>query len=166
MMRRTNTTLNALRSRARGERGSGELITAMIIIPVILALILSLIDMALYMQARSHVSSAARDGARMVAIYGGNNNPALQPPGFGGKTVQRVIRDRLWNGSRCTLSHCTSQPTVRCTPSVTTRAGEQVECSVTYRYRSLYGNSPLNIFKGVTGKAFTMQGTARAETGF
>lgn len=153
---------NFLDSKRRKERGDSEVITALMVIPLVVWLIFSLIDVSLYMQARSEVQNVARDAARQVAIYGGNDS-RLNP--FG-KTISQAAFDRLYQNGKCTASKCVEPPKVTCTPSSTNASGQQVVCTITYRYSAIYGNNPISGFAGFLGSSFTVSETARAETGF
>lgn len=155
--------LNHLRVRAKGEeRGSAEIITTMIMLPIILWLIFSMIDISLYLNARSKVTNLARDGARAVAIYGGDDS-RLNPYG---KTIASDVKSRLWNGSKCSASACRGAPVVTCTPTVTNSAGQPVSCTIRYSYKSIYASNPITGFAGFLNKDFTVTEHARAETGF
>lgn len=161
-MRNLQKHLGRLRDREQGERGDGELVTALFIIPIVLWILFSLIDISLYMQTRSEVQNVARDSARQVAIYGGNNS-RLNPYG---DSIARVTLERLYQDGKCTPGLCEKAPTVQCTPGTATQAGQQVGCSITYHYRAIFGNNPITGFAAFLGSEFTVTETAYAETGF
>jgi len=152
----------AIRSRIGSDRGDSEIITTLMVIPLVIWLIFSLIDTSLYMQARSEVQNVARDGARQVAIYGGNDS-RLNPDN---KSISQQVFDRLYQNGKCTASVCTTPPVVTCTPNSTTAGGQLVSCSITYSYSAIYGNNPITGFAGFLGHSFTVSETAFAETGF
>lgn len=152
----------AIRSRIDSESGSSEVITTLMVIPLVLWLIFSLIDTSLYMQARSEVQNVARDGARQVAIYGGNDS-RLNPDN---KAISQQVFDRLYQNGKCTASVCDAPPIVTCTPNATTAGGQEVGCTIEYSYRAIYGNNPITGFAGFLAQSFTVTETAFAETGF
>lgn len=151
-------------AKRQNERGSAELVSFIFVIPLLAWLIFSLIDISLYMNARSEISNVARDAARQVAIYGGNDNPLLNPYKSG--TIAANIKKSLYSGGKCTASGCKKAPTVKCTPAVTKKPGEMVQCSITYHYKSALGGNPIAGFADFLGSSFTVQETARSEAGF
>jgi Flp pilus assembly protein TadG len=146
----------------KSERGSGEVITALIMLPLVIWLIFSLIDVSLYFTARSNVQNVTRDAARQVAVWGGNAsrlNPSNQ-------AVDKAAYNLLYVNGKCTASSCTKPPVVKCTPQVTTVAGQTVACSTTYHYSAANKNNPISGFASILNRSFTITETARSETGF
>ena len=150
-----------LKPRSKSENGGSEIITTLMILPLILWLIFSLIDVSVYLTARSSVQNAARDAARQVSVWGGNNS-RLNPLGV---TVATATFNQLYNNGKCTPGACTRPPVVSCTPEVTNRPGDSVQCSITYYYRSIYAGNPITGFASFLNHSFTVVETARAETG-
>lgn len=122
----------------RRDRESGnDIVTLVMVIPIIIILFFTMIDVSYYLQARSMVQSAAQDGARMVALYGGQSgnislNKSNQP-------VQNLIMPKIYDstGDRCIPSACYQPPVVRCTPEVVTEGmglGTEVSCNIRYFY--------------------------------
>lgn len=153
-------SIETLRKRFRGENGDSEVISVLFIIPLVIFLLFAFIDISMYFQSRSTVQSMTRDAARSVAIYGGNDS-RLNP---NSDSIASTLRTQLYKNGECTVSDCGTPPQVKCTPNVTSRAGQITKCSVRYQYKSL---NPLNPISGpITNKAYIVTATSRSETGF
>lgn len=152
---------NLLRKRYE-EKGASDIVVVLLMIPLVLWLLLSLIDVGLYFQTRTMVQNVASDAAREAAIWGGNNSP-LNPTG---KTVAQNARDRLWDGNQCRGGLCEKAPVVKCTPDRATYAGRDVSCTITYYPSSVASDNPIGAFASLTSSSFTITETARSETGF
>lgn len=153
-------TIETLRKRFKGENGDSEVISVLFIIPIVILLLFAFIDVSMYFQTRSTVQTMTRDAARSVAIYGGNDS-RLNP---NSKSISATLKDQLYKNGKCTVSSCGSAPQVKCTPTVTNRAGQITTCSVRYQYKSL---NPLNpISSPITNKQYIVTASSRAETGF
>lgn len=150
-----------IRKARNNESGSGEVVAVLFMLPLVLWLILSLIDVSIYFQARTSVQNVARDSARQVAIWGGNKSP-LNPSST---AIATNAKNTLWNGKKCSPSACSKAPAVTCTPNKTSRAGQQVSCSITYYYKSVAPGNPFTGFSGFLNKKFVIKEVARSETG-
>jgi len=124
-------------SRLNHEEGNDIVIT-LFMLPFVLGLIFSLIDISSYFQVRSTVQNATRDGARQVALYGGSSNNI--PLNTTGKNVSQMVKDKLYNGTNCIPSSCPTPPVVTCGPGKATNLNADAYCDVTYRYNSVGGN--------------------------
>lgn len=150
------------RAKLRAERGGSDVVVILLTIPLVMFILLSLIDVSLYFQARTTVQNVTRDAAREVAIWGGNNSP-LNPTGT---TVQAQALNRLWDGTKCRSVSCSRKPTVSCTPTRTTRAGQEVSCTTRFYYASLFPRNPITGFGAMTNRVIEVTEYARSETGF
>lgn len=147
----------------RKENGDANIVTAILVIPIFIFLILALIDVSYYFQARSAVQSVTRDAARHVAIYGGNNNKALNPYST---TIAKKSLENLYKGGKCTASGCSKPPKMSCTPGITTKAGAEVSCTTTYYYKVINPANPITQWFGFASQSFQVTEYAKAETGF
>lgn len=161
--RRKGLTMLKKISKIKNEKGESEIITLLFILPLLVWLIFSVIDVSLYMNVRSTVANAARDGARQAAIYGGNNS-RLNPNSP--TSVAEGIKATLWDGTKCRPSACTAPPEVTCTPDITSNSGEIVKCSIKYYYTSAAPGNPFAGFSNFLTKPFTVTEVSRSETGF
>ncbi|MBC9704805.1 MAG: pilus assembly protein [Enterococcus sp.] len=152
----------------REETGAADLIVTLVTIPFAVMLILATLDIGMYMNTRAFVDSTTRDSARQVAMWGGAGGPAdvrLNPTK---QTTTKNLKDKLWSAADgyCYKSHCTKQPTVTCSPSITRTAGTEVYCEVTYYYKSIVPGASLLGFGEITEQPFTTKATAISETGY
>ena len=69
---------NVVRWRCGSDKGDSELVSLLILLPLLLAMLISIIDSSMYFANRSQVQAAARDGARQVAIMGGAGNTPIE----------------------------------------------------------------------------------------
>lgn len=162
----------------RNERGSAEVVTTLMLLPLLIFIILALVEVSLYMQTRTSVQNALADATRQVAAYGGNNT-RLNP---NGKAISTMLADALYRNGRCTYSHCekNKKPAVTCgivagtqangLPTFTqtgyaTSPGQEVACYVTYPYKGVTGGGWLLGFEQIA-KPFTVVEYSRTEVGF
>ncbi|MGV8846525.1 hypothetical protein, partial [Tessaracoccus sp.] len=139
-------------------------------------LIIGSIEVGFYARTRMLTENIARDAARQVAADGGNYNPRTNTTGL---AVDAVALRSLKNGSHCKLSQCTALPAISCTKvtsaaggvytsNTVNYAGETVTCVITYKYKPLAPSlmdGPLGLGIGTILKPFTVEESARAETG-
>lgn len=128
--------VNKFREPRDYEDGS-DIVTTLFMIPFILGLIFVLIDVSSYFQARSSVQSIVRDGARQIALYGGQQ--AGIPLNESGIPVATQVKNRLWVDGQCAISACSSPPVVVCGPNRATSLNEDAFCRVDYAYRGFAG---------------------------
>ena len=62
------------------DRGDSELVSLVLLIPLIVGILFTMIDMSVYFSNRAQIQSAARDAARTVAIMGGNGTSLSGTP--------------------------------------------------------------------------------------
>ena len=151
------------------ERGSGELVVTLFSIPLLAGLLFTLINVSSYFQTRSAVQDVARDGARLVALYGGSTTAAYR--NTTGENVAVTVQKRLYKDGKCILSHCTKPPVVTCNVvvngiprAVATDAGQVAVCNVQYWYSSV-APSWFGFDKLVT-VPITIDATTVTETGY
>lgn len=121
------------------EQGSDVVVT-LFMIPFVLGLIFALIDVSTYFQTRSQIQNIARDGARQVALYGGQSKSV--PLNTTGKDVVTTVKDRVYKNGACVPSGCPSgyTPTVTCGPNKATNLNQDAYCTINYRYRGFGGS--------------------------
>jgi Flp pilus assembly protein TadG len=126
------------------EEGAAELYSALIVLPIMLILLVSLIDVGGYYVTIGKVSDLTKEASRQVAIYGGSDS-TLAINKLGNKTVQDALTEALWDGTSCTQSSCTQAPDVSCTnvnfASGGPQPGDYVNCTVTYYYKSILSST-------------------------
>lgn len=151
-----------LKNKKNSERGD-TLVTSLILMPVLIALLLTFIDMSIFMANRSQVQGIARDGARTVAIFGGNGTPFMQTSLeaaygstnsiIGGSATESCSKGVLsgHTGIECNIldslksSSLTSVDynslDVKCSPEKSNRIGEPVECTIEWKYNGIPGSA-------------------------
>lgn len=156
------TKIRAWQKQRLNERGS--VIETVLMLPFAVVILFALINLSSYFSLRAQVQDTARSGARLVALYGGNGTGAVL--NNTGKTVETIVLNNLWDGSKCTLSYCSKKPVVDCTPEITKQAGQIVKCNIKYYYSPIApvpeGLEGLN---GVTSQPMSVSSTYVAETG-
>lgn len=142
----------------------GDVVQTVFMLPIAVFLLFALINLSSYFSLRAQVMDTARNGARLVALYGGNSTGAVM--NTQGKTVDTIVLGTLWDGNKCTLSYCTEKPVVSCSPTITKNAGELVTCNIKYYYSPIAPVPPtLKGLNGVTGQPMSVTATYVAETG-
>lgn len=141
---------NIFRKIKNEETGAGELINALITIPIILILVFSIFNVGNYFITIGNVSEEVANSARQVAIYGGENSRIAYAKNSN-ISVSQTLANALSNGGSCKLSQCTQIPTaVSCTkwnggPAGAIKPGDKVSCTVTYHYKSFLGGVDFGI---------------------
>jgi Flp pilus assembly protein TadG len=133
-----------LLKRRNNEDGAAELYSAMIVIPILLILLVSIIDVGSYYLSVGRVADVTKEASRQVAIYGGSDS-AMSRSKLAGSTVQQKLLGMLWDGKNCTQSRCTKAPVVTCSNTLSgafgvLQPGDYVNCKVEYYYDSILGN--------------------------
>jgi len=128
--------LNTRRDVNTEENGSDVVVT-LFMIPFVIGLVFSLIDVSSYFQTRSEVQNAARDGARQVALYGGSSKGITL--NTSGKDVSTTVMARIYANGGCIPSGCTTAPRVTCGPNKATSLNADAYCTINYNYRSFGG---------------------------
>lgn len=149
-------------NRRTNERG--DVVQTIFMLPIAIFLLFAMINLSSYFSLHAQIQDTARNGARMVALYGGNGAGAIR--NTSGKAVETTILGTLWDGSKCSLSYCTKKPEVNCNPDIATQAGQIVTCNIKYYYSPIapvpQGLEGLN---GVTGQPMSVTATYVSETG-
>lgn len=158
-----------LKARLRSEEGN-SLISAIFIVPVMLFLLLTTVDYSIYLANRGQIQGIARDGARTVAIMGGDGT-ATKGTGI---EVKYGVGDRsvacsgfnnagiTSNSSpiECNVAKALENQTglvnvkinsVTCNPSKTNSIGARTYCEVKWQYNGIPG-SGLGLANSIGGK--------------
>lgn len=127
--------LNQIFNRTKVNEDGNDVVTLLFVLPIIVTLLFTMIDVSYYLQTRSMIQSAAQDGARMVALYGGQ--AADIPLNKYGKSVENLILPKVYDAenNKCVPSSCLEVPVVTCTPDVVTESmglGTEVSCNIRY----------------------------------
>lgn len=152
-------------NRAKSDKGASNTISFMVIIIFIMVMLVSFIDVGLYFNTKNQMQSAAENGARSVALYGGVDTIVRArrggiPPE---ETVMRSIPEQFKGSSKTVVVK-----TITCQPkSGKIKAGDPVSCQVTYIYNGLAGKFGLfnlgSAIKGEDAAPMTVIGTSVSE---
>lgn len=154
------------------DKGASNTISFMVIMLFIMTMLVSFIDVGLYFNTKNQMLSAAENGARSVALYGGVNTKVRDVRG--GSTTPE---DLVWISIPEAYKNPTANRTVivnksgiRCYPqSGRIKAGDQVYCDLTYIYNgiagrfSLFNLGRMSQNKGVNNASMTVRGTSVSE---
>lgn len=62
------------------DKGDSTLVSTILVIPLILGILITMIDVSVYFANRSQIMNMARDAVRTVSIYGGNGTDTAATP--------------------------------------------------------------------------------------
>lgn len=151
-----------LRRKLRSETAENT-ITMMIAFPLIWAILMTILDFGIFMQDRTLLVSDLRDGARVVAIYGGSNRNSQLATAYGTGCTDRatgsgssddlvgcLVRNQI-QGSRgysqivisnvnCGISN-PDHPTEPDSSYNKVKIGQAVSCAAHYRYEGFPGSA-------------------------
>jgi Flp pilus assembly protein TadG len=125
----------AARRPANLEESGNDIVVTLFMLPIVLGVIFSGIEVSTYFQARAEVQNITRDGARQVALYGGTSESIVLNQT--GKNITQTVYNRLYTNGHCTVSACAKAPTVTCGPSKATSLNDDAYCTVEYFYQNM-----------------------------
>lgn len=173
--------------RWRSDRGDSELVSLIIVLPIVLAVLFTIIDTSIYFSNRAIVQTAVRDGARTVAIMGGNGTNTLATPiekKYGATTASACTGlsanpqvASAYIPGVSTVIECNALQTYSkdpslinvkftslvCTPRLSRSIGEKTSCEVKWEYGSIPGSAMAFI---KLSKDNTTVGTSESEVDF
>lgn len=169
--------LEKFKNKIESDDGASSIITFLIVVMLMLGFMITIIDVSVYFSNRSQITAAARDGARTIAIMGGNGTHDKATiieksygisraqacrgsdfkPGFAPAVKStstpvecNVLRNIQNNTGLISVSFDSSDTGVKCGPSIATAIGSRTYCEVTYKYNGLPG-SPIGWLKTSDG---------------
>lgn len=157
--------------RIKEDKGASNTISFMFIIFFSMIILISFLDIGIYFNAKTELKSAAENGARNVALYGGTNDNALRTSKQAVKPVD-VVKSSIkskYTSAIVKTGDASSSKTVisinpndiQCGPD-NANAGSPVNCSIEYTYNGIAG--PFSLFSlGVGDNKIKVYGTAVSE---
>lgn len=161
--------IRKLRDRMKSDRADSALVSLVILIPLLLALFITMIDTTIYQMNRSVLTNIARDGARTVAIYGGAGTATTATPlelAYGvsknsvctnsltlNPVVQKAYKTAGANASspvECQMLQTLANTpglaaveirTAKCTPSYVQSIATEVNCTIEWVYSGIPGSA-------------------------
>lgn len=132
------------RAWANKERGASEVAAAIFVIPLMIALIFTLIEVGFNLHYRTQVDNVAQDAVRGVSHDGAVYDPRTYTGPRGERYEQDGAGWQTWGQERltqlCGSARCKQPPTITCSPStLQTYAGETATCRVRFWYSPITG---------------------------
>lgn len=122
--------------KTKEDSGAANTLSFIFIIFFIMILLISFIDVGLYFNVKGEMQSAAENGARNVAIYGGTSGTLRNK--MGGENPVEVTRSSINSKFQGGAKGIVSVTSVTCNPS-RAKAGDKVSCEVIYKYKGVAG---------------------------
>lgn len=153
-----------IQKKLRGDRGDSSVVSTIIVIPLLLGLLFTIIDISIYFANRSYIQTVASSGARTVAIMGGNGS-ALQATAIEKKYGEdrKYNCDQVKSDYRAATAKTTASTaiecglmvdlqyasglvnstitSVKCTPSSTSAIGQRTSCAIQWNYAGTPGSA-------------------------
>lgn len=151
--------------RLRRDKGDSTLVSTVIVIPLIVAILITIIDTSMFFSNRSFLINATRDAVRTVAIFGGNGTPTAETPlesAYGSNTnpcagdlrSNPMIDTTYDPATSSTAVECQLMSNlassaglvnvkikdVKCGPSKSSFIGQQAFCTVAWTYDGVPGS--------------------------
>lgn len=168
-----------------------SIVSAVIVIPLVIAILFTMIDFGIFLMNRVVIQNSARDAARTVALVGGSGTASIATPiekAYGNTFSCKAVEDDIskagphsWlnkaynrgtsTPTECTLMHNLEHSaltnviikSVKCGPPYTASVGAPVECTINWQFNGLPG-SGLALVK--LGNEIRTIGTAESEVKF
>lgn len=144
----------------KGDKGGSESISLVFLLPLIIAVVVTIFDMSGYFFNRSIIQGAAQNGARTVAIMGGDGT-VTKPTSLGikygldrdeicGQIESDGVAAEAYKSSstaiECNIIVALQNSSglmsvkvekVNCTPSITEAIGQRTSCEIVWGYKSI-----------------------------
>lgn len=161
--------LKALKKRLKSDKADSEMVSLVLLLPLVLGILFTMIDTSIYFSNRAAVATVARDGARTVAIMGGNGTATTQTPiehkyglskaeACAGLSTHEVVKKAFSNPTtiECNVMRGLAENSalvnveitrVICSPNTSSYIGQRTSCAIEWNYGSIPG-SALTLIKG------------------
>jgi len=67
-------------SKRKRDKGDSTLVSTVIVLPIIVAILITIMDTSIYFSNRAVIVNSTRDAARTIAIFGGDGNATKETP--------------------------------------------------------------------------------------
>lgn len=126
--------------RAKEDKGASNSVSFIVIMLFVMALLISFIDVGVYFNVKNDMRTAAENGARNVALYGGTDGSILRSVRGNATPAETVVYQSInENYQTAGATPVVELQGVNC-EAPTPNAGDMVFCDVTYKYNGLAGN--------------------------
>lgn len=132
-------------NKIKDDKAASNSVSFIVIIFFVMMIMVSFVDVGVYFNVKNEIQSAAENGARHVALYGGVNSKLEQKKSTmaASDVVLESINTKFQGGG----SKSVEVKKVECFPNHNSvdqvEAGQRVWCEVTYSYKGLIGNKGL-----------------------
>lgn len=143
-----------LKEKFTSDRGDSTLVSTILVIPLILGILITMIDVSVYFANRGQVLNMVRDGARQVAIFGGDGTATSATPlekAYGqsrttvcaGLSSNAVVKDAV--KSTTTATECSVLRNVGTTNGLISFHVDSIVCGVANSAGNFTGSATTNI---------------------
>lgn len=148
------------------EDGSADLISVLIMLPMVVFLLFTMIDVSLYLNSRAVVEAANRDGVRQVALWGGTTSDVRVNNSK--KSAPQIIVENLGEGAsaKCVIDKDGNESTKGDQVSLATSSGQKIICETTYQYNSVAAGVVLPGLSEVINAPIKVKHTGYTEVGY
>lgn len=159
------------RLKNKEERGLSDLVNALILMPLMIILIFTVLNVGNYLYTLSIVTNETALATRLVGLYGGENSTIARNKvkDLTGTTnnISKYLEQRIYDTGTGTcrvgvVSSKCEPPVVTCTSRNGIKAGSIVSCEVQYRYKSFLNGLDFGI-SSVLERPQTIKQSAVAE---
>lgn len=174
-------------TKLRRDKGDSTLVSTIIVLPLIIAILITIIDTSMFFSNRAFLVNAARDAARTVAIFGGDGTATAETPlekAYGSSVdpcagdlrnkyaVIETSYDPYTTSSdiECQLMVNVAQSAglvnvkvkdVKCGPNRSTFIGQQAYCEIAWTYDGVPG-SGLTLLRAAGNNKMAAEGNELA----
>ena len=150
-MKKKHSLLLSFQKWRKAEKGVAEAYAAIIVLPIMMALIFLLAETGFEIHYRSNVDSIVQEAVRGISLEGGDYNPRTSTfsPTSQINVYSNNSTTNTWSSraqvalvSLCAtngnynIGRCTQPPTVSCFPTLGAQ-GDPVSCTATFYYRPI-----------------------------
>lgn len=136
------------------DRGDSSIISLVIALPLVLALFFTLIDSGLYFMNSQIINSEANNGARIIAIYGGNGDAdrmtQIEAAYGGSGATKGECGESAKTATECGIFKILTESnmltgvkinSVKCGPRTSLYVGHETSCTVDWEYSGIPGSA-------------------------
>lgn len=139
-------------------------IETLIVLPFIFFLLCTIIDFGFYMTNRVVISNAAQQGARLVALYGGEEPTAISKTYGSGIRPSQRVKEEIAKSNKSLVGISEEDiKSITCSPGATTQLGQVTSCTVVYHSEPIPG-SAVYLFRPTGDVTVTMTSVAEVKT--
>lgn len=145
--------MSKLSYKLKNDRGAIGTVEFLFLILILLFLVFVILDFGLFFANKVVITNAVQNGARFVAVIGGNTETAIMSK-YGQTSIPsdcrsgKGVQSAVYGYGACAVYKELAQArltknvtikSIRCTPSRVQNIGETVSCEVRWGYKSLSG---------------------------